>query len=79
MDDVPDRRDDDVNDTDDAAPRPEFTGPSTDRITIVGAETAGEATSVLPAVTRQDPSADDQGAPGGWDQGRRWRRGREVW
>ena len=69
MDDVPDRRDDDVNDTDDAAPRPEFTGPSTDRITIVGAETAGEATSVLPAVTRQDPSADDQGAPGGWDQG----------
>ncbi len=69
MDDVPDGRDDDVTDTDEAAPRPEFTGPSTDRIRIVGAEPAGEATSVLPAVTRQDPSADDQEAVGGWDQG----------
>jgi CDP-diglyceride synthetase len=69
VDDVPDRRDDDVTDTDEAAPRPEFTGPSTDRIRIVGAEPAGEATSVLPAVTRQDPSADDEEAAGGWDQG----------
>ena len=69
MDDVPDGRDDDVTDTDDHEPRPEFTGPSTDRIRIVGAEPAGEATSVLPAVTRHDPSADDQQGAGGWDQG----------
>jgi CDP-diglyceride synthetase len=69
VDDVPDGRDDDVTDSDDAAPRPEFTGPVTDRIRIVGAEPAGEATSVVPAVTRQDPSPDDEQSAGGWDQG----------
>jgi CDP-diglyceride synthetase len=70
VDDVPDRRDDDVTDTEDGAPRPEFTGPATDRIRIVGAEPAGEATSVLPAVSHHAPSIDDEPEAGAaWDHG----------
>ncbi len=53
MDDVPDRREDEVTRTDLPAARPDPSGPSTDRVRIVGAEPAGESTSVLPTVSQQ--------------------------
>ncbi len=52
MDDVPDRSEDDVTRTERPAPRPESTGPATDRVRIFGAEPAGETTGVVPAVPR---------------------------
>ena len=62
MDDVPERREDDVTDGPRiAAPRPELTGPATDRVRIVGAEPAGEATSA--ARRPRTPSTDDGRVP----------------
>jgi CDP-diglyceride synthetase len=51
--DVPDRREDEATRTDLPVSRTESTGPATDRIRIVGAEPAGEATSVVPVVRRE--------------------------
>ncbi len=58
MDDVPDRTEDDATGADRTAPRPESTGPATDRVRIVGAEPAGESTAVVPTVSRQPDEAD---------------------
>ncbi len=63
MDDVPERRDDEATRTDVPVARPESSGPPTDRVRIVGAETAGEATSVLPVVGGHAGEEDDR-APG---------------
>jgi CDP-diglyceride synthetase len=62
VDDVPDGRDDEVTRTDLPATRPQATGPATDRVRIVGAEPAGEATTELPVVSRLD-----EGEPEGFD------------
>ena len=62
MDDVPEREDDQESRADPAVPRPESTGPATDRVRIVGAEPAGEATAVVPVVSRH-PGPDDGGGP----------------
>src|ERR1700677_5116384 len=68
VDDVPDGRDDEVTRTDLPATRPQTTGPATDRVRIVGAEPAGEATSELPVVSRLDEQ-DDRDEPEAFDQG----------
>jgi CDP-diglyceride synthetase len=68
VDDVPDGRDDEVTRTDLPATRPQTTGPATDRVRIVGAEPAGEATSELPVVSRLDEQ-DERDEPEGFDQG----------
>jgi CDP-diglyceride synthetase len=60
VDDVPDRRDDETARTDDPVAPAEPSGPSTDRVRIVGAEPAGEATAVVPVVT---PLADGEADP----------------
>jgi CDP-diglyceride synthetase len=68
--DVPDRRDDEGVGTDVSVTRPESSGPATDRVRIVGAEPAGEATSILPIVSREpDSAAEWTGSPanGGMD------------
>ncbi len=68
MDDGPDREDE-VTRTDVPVARP-ATGPATDRVRIIGAEPAGEATTELPVVTREplfpeeDESAVADGSPG---------------
>lgn len=61
MDDVPERPDDQVTRTDRGMPRLEPSGPSTDRIRIVGAEPAGEVTSIIPAVTKDATEEEDEG------------------
>jgi CDP-diglyceride synthetase len=48
-----------VTRTDLSATRPQVTGPATDRVRIVGAETAGEITSELPVVPKLEEPADD--------------------
>ena len=58
MDDVPDRTEDDATGADRPAPRPEPTGPATDRVRIVGAEPAGESTAVVPTVSQASSEAD---------------------
>jgi CDP-diglyceride synthetase len=64
VDDVPDRREDDVTRTDLPVTRPESSGPATDRVRIVGAEPAGEATSVVPVVSREaDPAGEVEPHP----------------
>ncbi len=63
MDDGPDREDD-VTRTDVPVTRHEQTGPSTDRVRIVGAEPAGEITGELPVVPRLS-----EGGDGGDDEG----------
>ncbi len=63
MDDAPDRRDDEVTRTDVPPSRRESTGPPTDRVRIVGAEPAGEATSVIPVVSRQEHVEDVERDP----------------
>ena len=60
MDDRDDRQPDDENAPD---PTPS-TGPATDRVRIVGAEVAGEATSVIPAVTGDVPASVTPVEPG---------------
>ena len=71
MDDVPDGREDEVTRTDLPVAHPESSGPSTDRVRIVGAEPAGESTSVLPASQQSDLAVDFEQAsfprPGGAD------------
>lgn len=69
MNDVPDRRDDEVAETEDSVTRPESSGPATDRVRIVGAEPAGETTSVLPIVPRQPVSPAEPLAPSEWAGG----------
>lgn len=54
MDDVPEGRDDDLSASDPRATDPKATGPASDRVRIVGAETAAEITSELPIV-RAEP------------------------
>src|ERR1700733_13369463 len=61
VDDVPDGRDDEVTRTDLPATRPQTTGPATDRVRIVGAEPAGEATTELPVVSRLDEEDEPEG------------------
>jgi len=58
VDDVPDGREDEVTRTDLPVALPESSGPSTDRVRIVGAEPAGESTSVLPASQQSDLAVD---------------------
>jgi CDP-diglyceride synthetase len=63
VDDVPDGREDDVTRTDlPVTSRRE--GPTTDRVRIVGAEPAGEATSELPAVPGGEEPEDGPGPTG---------------
>jgi CDP-diglyceride synthetase len=62
--DVPDRRDDEATRTDLPVAPPEFTGPATDRVRIVGAEPAGEVTSVVPAVSRDGGQVGGEEPPG---------------
>ena len=63
MDEVPDGPDDEATRTDLSVTRPESAGPATDRVRIVGAEPAGEATTELPIVSREEP--DDAVPPDG--------------
>ncbi len=69
MDDVPEGREDDVTRTDVPVTRPESSGPASDRVRIVGAEPAGEATNELPAVpggvVPDDTEAPEGGSPPG--------------
>jgi CDP-diglyceride synthetase len=69
VDDVPEGREDDVTRTDVPVTRPEPSGPASDRVRIVGAEPAGEATNELPAVpggvVPEDAEAPDAGSPPG--------------
>ena len=58
MDDAPDRREDEVTRTDLPVARPEASGPSTDRVRIVGAEPAGENASALPTSQQADHAVD---------------------
>ncbi|HEY1987934.1 MAG TPA: phosphatidate cytidylyltransferase [Acidimicrobiales bacterium] len=60
MDDGDDRREDEVEDEDIRRRAAERGGPSTDQVRIVGAEVAGEATAVVPAVTRADLFGDPE-------------------
>ncbi len=55
MDNGPEQRDDDITRFDLPATRVESGGPGTDRVRIVGAEPAGEATSELPLVGADEP------------------------
>jgi phosphatidate cytidylyltransferase len=69
VDDVPEGREDDVSSLAPPATRPETTGPASDRVRIVGAETAGEITSELPVVGAEpdvvaDPDAGAEPASG---------------
>ncbi len=69
MDDGPDRGEDEVTRTDVPAARP-TAGPATDRVRIIGAEPAGEATTELPVVTREPLVPEDgesAAADGGLD------------
>jgi CDP-diglyceride synthetase len=51
-----------VTRTDLPTTRPQVTGPATDRVRIVGAETAAEITSELPVVPRLEEEVDDEPA-----------------
>ena len=55
MDDVPDRRDDDVTDTDEPRRRRSSPAPPPTASASSAPKPAGEATSVLPAVTGRTP------------------------
>jgi CDP-diglyceride synthetase len=62
VDDVPGRREDEVTRTDVPTTRPQVTGPATDRVRIVGAETAAEITSELPVVPKLEDEAEGEPA-----------------
>ncbi len=62
MDNGPDREEDDLTRTDTPVVRPEPTGPATDRVRIVGAETAAEITSELPVVPPEGSEPDEPGS-----------------
>ncbi len=62
MDNGPDREEDDLTRTDTPVVRPEPTGPATDRVRIVGAETAAEITSELPVVPPEGSEPEEPGS-----------------
>ncbi len=62
MDNGPDREEDDLTRTDTPVVRPEPTGPATDRVRIVGAETAAEITSEIPVVPPEESEPDEPGS-----------------
>ncbi len=62
MDNGPDREEDDLTRTDTPVVRPEPTGPATDRVRIVGAETAAEITSELPIVPPEGNEPEEPGS-----------------
>ena len=63
MDNGPDREEDDLTRTDTPVTRPEPSGPPTDRVRIVGAETAAEITSELPVVPPEENEPEETESP----------------
>jgi CDP-diglyceride synthetase len=61
VDNGPDREEDDLTRTDTPVVRPEPTGPATDRVRIVGAETAAEITSEIPVVPPEEGEPEEPG------------------